>query len=187
MTANRLSPPRCGCMQNRQCGFSLIELMVTIGVLAIMLVIAMPAFSDFITSNRLTAQVNELLGDLRMARNEAAARSRSVRVCIAASSTSCATSGSDWAAGRIIWADTNGDGTLDASEVIKYVPALEGSVTFVASGPTNTYTLSFVPQGNLAIASAWTFTLCAPGSTTGRELALPISGRAAAKKITTCS
>lgn len=187
MTANRLSPPRCGCIRNRQCGFSLIELMVTIGVLAIMLMIAMPAFSNFITSNRLTAQINELLGDLRTARNEAAARSRSVRVCIAASGTACATSGSDWAAGRIIWADTNGNAALDASEIIKYVPALEGSVTLVASGPTDTSTVSFVPQGNLAVASAWTFKLCAPGSTTGRELVLPISGRAAAKKITSCS
>jgi len=160
--------------------------MVTISVLAIMLMIAIPAFNNFATSNRLTAQINDLLGDLRTARNEAATRSRSVRVCIAANATSCATSGNDWSAGRIIWADTNGNGSIDADEVIKYLPALEGSVTLIASGPTNTTFLSFVPQGNLTVASPWTFTLCSPGNTTGRELSLPLSGRATAKKITTC-
>jgi len=173
--------------KSKEQGFTLIELMVTISVLAILLGLAVPSYRSFVTSNRLTAQANELVGDLSLARNEAASRSRNVRVCIAASSTSCAGSGSDWAAGWIVWADNNNNGSLEAGEVIKYVAPLAGGVSLAATGPSSVSAMVYLPFGGLSAGSStWTFTLCSPGDTAGRTVTVPITGRASAKRITTC-
>ena len=159
--------------------------MISIALVAILLGLAAQSYRSFITSNRLTAQANELVGDLSLARNEAASRSRNVQVCIAASSTSCAGSGSDWAAGWIVWADNNNNGNLDASEVIKYTAPLTGGVSMVATGPSNLSGMMYLPFGGFSAGSStWTFTLCSPGDTAGRTVTVPITGRASAKRDT---
>lgn len=174
-----------GSSSKRSQGFSLVELMVAITILGVLLAIALPGFQSFVTQNRLTAQINELVGDLSLARNESSTRGRNVNVCMAASATACATSGTDWAVGRLIWVDTNGNGALDSgnNEIIKYTAPLEGGVSLNnASGPL----VTFRPGGGLT-ASAMTFTLCAPGTVTGRTATLPFTGRAAAKRVETCT
>lgn len=187
MTANRIkltSPEldRSDCL-----GFTLIELLFTILILGVLLAIALPSYQRFVTSNRLTAYINELVSDLSFARSEAGARSRPVQVCIAGSSTSCASSGNDWAAGRIIWVDINGNGSLDSStEILKYVPPLDGDVTMLASGPSSAYSISFLAYGGLAAPSTWTFKLCSPGEPRGRRVIVPFSGRAIADRIEDC-
>lgn len=187
MTVNRFTPGLTHSQRRSIRGFTLIELMMTILVLATILLLAVPGYRSFVNSNRLTAQANELVSDFSMARSEAGARSRQVQACIAASSTSCATTGSDWAAGRIVWVDTNGNGSLDApGEIIKYVPPLDGGVTLVASGPSNTASLIFQPYGGVTGGSTWTFKLCVPGDTKGRQVAMPITGRATASRIDNC-
>lgn len=180
-----MSSKLTGSALSRTQGFSLIELIMAITILATFLSIALPGFQRFVVSNRLTVQINELVGDLSLARNEASTRGRNVSVCIAANSTSCATSGTDWAAGHLIWVDTNGNGSLDPgnNEIIKYVAPLEGGVSLTTAGPT----VTFRHGGGLTTASTLTFTLCSPGTTTGRTLTLPFTGRATAKRIETCS
>jgi len=62
-------------------GFSLVELMVTIAVLAILLAIGIPSFASLIASNRLTSATNELVAALQTARTEAIRRNVRVTVC----------------------------------------------------------------------------------------------------------
>lgn len=167
-----------GSSSKRSQGFSLVELMVAITILGVLLAIALPGFQSFVTSNRLTAQINELVGDLSFARNQAGTRGLNVSVCIAASSTTCQSSGTDWAAGRLIYADFNGNGSIDASnnEILKYVQPLDGGVTLITAGPK----ITFRPGGGLLPSSLWTFKLCAPGVEKGKKITLPFSGRATA-------
>ncbi|HKX43450.1 MAG TPA: GspH/FimT family pseudopilin [Burkholderiaceae bacterium] len=59
-------------------GFTLVELMVTLTVLAILLSLAAPSFSTLVASNRITTEANELIGTLNLTRAEAIRRAQAV-------------------------------------------------------------------------------------------------------------
>lgn len=64
----------------RAVGFTLIELMVVIAVVATLALLAAPSFQDMILMQRLRGINAQVVTDLQFARNEAAARSQIVRI-----------------------------------------------------------------------------------------------------------
>lgn len=66
-------------------GFTLVELMVTIAVAAVLLMIAVPSYRNIINANRLSTAANEMVGALNVARMEAIKRNGSVQFCSNAS------------------------------------------------------------------------------------------------------
>jgi type IV fimbrial biogenesis protein FimT len=96
-------------MRNSARGFTLIELMVTVVVLAILLAIGVPSFREFYLNNRITSQINMLHSHLLLARSEAVKRNRPAQVCgIAPGSQLCADR--DWSQGWVVFVDRDGDG-----------------------------------------------------------------------------
>lgn len=67
--------------RSAQHGFTLIELMIVVALLAIISAFALPAFQSFIASNRLTSEANELLAGLNLARSEAVRTQCATRLC----------------------------------------------------------------------------------------------------------
>lgn len=65
---------------SHQAGFTLVELMITIVIAAILLGIAIPNFTEIIVRNRMTAYANELVTALNLARSEAIKRGQPVVV-----------------------------------------------------------------------------------------------------------
>ena len=65
-------------------GFTLIELIVAITVLAILATLAVPNITDLIRNNRVTSQNNELVAMLNFARNESLRRNDQVPVNLTA-------------------------------------------------------------------------------------------------------
>lgn len=65
----------------RMAGFTLVELMITIAVAAILLMIAVPSFNNIINSNRLVTATNAMVNALNSARMEAIKRNGSVQFC----------------------------------------------------------------------------------------------------------
>ena len=62
-----------------QKGFTVIELMISLGILAILATIAVPSFQSVIERNRVTAQANSILSAVQSARSEAVKRGTVVR------------------------------------------------------------------------------------------------------------
>ncbi|HEY6922337.1 MAG TPA: GspH/FimT family pseudopilin [Steroidobacteraceae bacterium] len=88
------------------------ELLVTIGIAAMLMAIGVPSYRYVTFSNRATTEINSLLGDLQYARSEAVKEGWAVSVCPASTDyQSCATTTS-WQNGWIIFSDVNNDHTI---------------------------------------------------------------------------
>ena len=85
-------------MNNR--GFSLIELMITVAVLAILLTIGIPSFQSQFERSRFSAVQESLLTTFSEARAAALVRGTSVEVC-AGTGASCSDS-NDWSGGWLL-------------------------------------------------------------------------------------
>jgi type IV fimbrial biogenesis protein FimT len=94
----------------RQNGFTMTELMVVMAIVAILLAIGVPSFRYVTNANRMSSEVNGLLGDLMFARGEAIKQGLPVLVCTSANGTTCAGT-TTWESGWITCVDTNVNGT----------------------------------------------------------------------------
>lgn len=142
----------------KQTGFTLIELMVTIVVAAILIGIGIPSFSDFIKNGRITGQRDTLFTSLMLARSEAVNRGDSVSVCVSSDQATCSVVGTgtvSWTSGWLVFTDSDADGVVDSGDtVLKVVQSLEGGNTLQwDNGQVITY-------NNEGASSSGTFTLC---------------------------
>ena len=97
-------------MKTKSQGFTLIELMVTLALAAIVLGLAVPSVSNMIRSNSVISLNNEIVADLQYARSEAIKRNLPVVVCASTNGTSCVGSATNtWDSGWIVFVDVNFD------------------------------------------------------------------------------
>jgi type IV fimbrial biogenesis protein FimT len=99
-------------------GFSLIELMVIVSVLALVLGLGIPAFNDMLGNSRMSTTVNDLVGSLHAARGEAITRRATVLLCPANSAGTDCQAGSDLKAGWLVFVDSDEDGSAGTGELI---------------------------------------------------------------------
>jgi type IV fimbrial biogenesis protein FimT len=167
-------------------GFTLVELMVTISIVAVMATIAIPSFQEFIRQTRVTTQTNDFITVLNYARSEAIKQGRSVIVCKSTNSVACV-AGGNWGQGWLAYIDANGNDAKDAGEtVIRVHSAFTGNSTLVG-GATLTNWIKYLPTG-LAVGNggatangvaASQLTLCpqAPANGVGRTIEIGFTGR----------
>lgn len=137
-----------------QKGFTLIELMATIAILAIVLTIATPSFNNIILSNRIDSVAQELRGSLQLARSEAVKRKERVRVCRSNGTLDDCDAGTDWSAGWLVL-------SVD-DEVLQVWQEIQGAAVTGPSDP-----VIFYGSGMASIEEA--FSVTAPGCSNNRK------------------
>lgn len=152
--------------------FTLIELMITLAILATLLAIAAPSFRDLIQSNRTQTIANDLTTALQFARSEAV--KRGVRVDICRRNLNVCADAADWGNGWLV--KVNGGAVLRVWEAV----GDQDSVT----GPGET--LTYRPNGLLTKTTDTAFTV-AFDNCTGKPqytIALTATGRVTSTKET---
>ncbi|MDF3931081.1 GspH/FimT family pseudopilin [Pseudomonas citronellolis] len=111
-------------------GFTLVELMVVVAIIAIMASIGFPSFRSMLLDNRLSNTTNTLLGALQLARSEAVMQKTSISACAANSDRNACANGTDWSNGAIISRGT---------AIIRVIAPVSGDITVTSSASSITY------------------------------------------------
>jgi type IV fimbrial biogenesis protein FimT len=129
----------------RALGYTMIEMLMTMAIAAILLSLAIPSFRYVTNSNRIASELNGLLGDLQLARAEAIKEGRTVTVCQSTDGATC-TNSTSWQGGWIVFSDPTNVGVYDAGEIyIRKQKPFSGTDTFIASN--NVAVITFNREG----------------------------------------
>lgn len=149
-----------------QTGVTLIELMVTVAVLAIAAGMVAPSLSGLRASGQLRAASDELSGALQMGRHEAMKRGGRVSICASSNGSTCGGSG-DWSTGWLVFEDRDSNGTWSSGDAAIQTGKVGSGVSILPSGNVGT-AVHFRPDGRARSSSgallAGTLAVCKTGT-----------------------
>ena len=162
----------------RDSGFTLIELMIAVALVAILLATAVPALDDFTNDARQTGAINDFISSIHIARNTAITTNSRVTMCASASGANC--EAASWDSGWIVFADLNSNGSLDAGETIASASAAADGLN-IQSGEFPA-ALMYRPNGramtNALTGNSGEFTVCDfRGAEHAKVILVELSGR----------
>lgn len=143
----------------RHCGMTLVELVVTLGIMSIIAAIAMPAFASMLKAARVRSAVSELSADLALARISAISRNHSYILCPSDDGVLCRTDGR-WDAGWIGFYGRSGQSAVPATGPTTVRQRREDGIRIVSgAGRPN---VRYLPDGRSA-GTNLTIDVCAKG------------------------
>lgn len=153
-------------------GFTLLEMMVAISILAILVTLAIPSFAEIIISSKLKSYSSYMVSSIYLARGEALKRNATVNLCVSSDGVKCTTG--NWEDGWIV---------LSRDQVIHHQQSLsEGYKVIELNSQTD---LKFQSSGLLTQPTF--FTICRAEPTAGnheRTVSVSITARPVSEKTT---
>jgi type IV fimbrial biogenesis protein FimT len=128
-------------------GFTLLEVAITLFILAIVLAAAIPNMTAMVNSGRLTGNANDLLTSLHSARIESVRRGHRVVICPSLNGVACT---NNWNDGWIVFEDRNRDSLPTGETVISsgnVTPTLTVLASPAITDPPSNNRVIFNPDG----------------------------------------
>jgi len=140
-------------------GFTLYELLLTLGLAALLLSIGIPSFSGTLARSLQAVEINALFHAIHLARKESIMRRKVVSLCPSRDGTSC-NPGSDWSAGWILFenADRDSPPRIDPGEIVLRTHRVSGNIRIQANRRGFTLRATFLRATN------GTFVVCDAGN-----------------------
>lgn len=116
----------------RSRGYTLLELLVTVTLVALLLGLGVPGLRGLALDARRTADVNAFVSAIHLARSESFKRARPVVLCHTTDGFACADALQPYDLGWMVFVDTDNDSPprRDDNEelLLHYVPVIEGTI-----------------------------------------------------------
>lgn len=181
-------------------GFTLVELMITVLIIAIIMTIAMPSLNNISTDIRLESVRRQLLLDLAYARNETFHQGGQVVICpsdsIDSDLVSCSSTLTDWSDGWIIFEDVDNSGLFnpsfdrtstsprgDLDDVLLKTHLINSNADITWAGST---AITFDGEGHATSADDFTICDSLGNNTVAKGVSVNLSGRSRANDSVTC-
>jgi type IV fimbrial biogenesis protein FimT len=159
-------------------GFTLIELMIAVGLTGLLLSMAVPALDIFVSNARQTGAINDFVSSIHQARSTAVTTNARVTICPSSGGTNCEAVG--WNEGWIVFSDPDSDRNVDNGErIIATSGSIDGLT--IQSAEFGTF-LMYRPNGRVMNdslnGSSGSFTVCdGRGADHAKVMILDLSGR----------
>jgi type IV fimbrial biogenesis protein FimT len=158
----------------KDAGFTVIELLTTLAVIAVLATVAIPGFTSLIRYNRAAAAINGLHTSLNYARHSAIIRNSYVTMCKSTDGRRCNNALGDWNSGWLIFdnLDHDSNAQVDQGEPILRVHGPAWTRTPIIS---NRSSFTFRPMGKRSVNG--TFRYCSEDGRNDRALIVNVMGR----------